>query len=158
MITPLQPREFFTGLWKGTGHFRLYSILRWFVPDQQVEYQGKTTWLSDSLWLASEAYQLSQAGATNRITYIRIVGPARLHMTCDDIPGGADILLHDRGFKCTPYLFRSPFAGRTITVKCIDEAILDQDGVLHDHIKMYYGGVHLASMNMSIHIDRGSSA
>ncbi len=158
MITPLQPGEFFTGVWHGTGEFRLHSILHWFVPDQHVEYQGQTTWLSDTLWMATEEFRLSRAGPTSRITYIQIIGPERLHMTCDDIPGGADILLHDRGFKLTPYLFRSPFAGRYLTVKCFDEAELDEKGILHDHIKMYYVGIHLASMTMSINIDRGHSA
>jgi hypothetical protein len=155
MVTPLQPREFFTGVWSGRGEFCLHSVLRWFVPNQDVIYKGQTTWLSDTLWKATEEYQLSHAGPTSRITYIQIIESGRLHMICDDIPGGADIILHEHGFKFTPYLFRSPFAGRYITVKCIDEAILDEDGILHDRIKMYYGGIHLASMKMSIIIDRG---
>jgi hypothetical protein len=75
-------------------------------------------------------------------------------MTCDDIPGGADILLHDQGFHFTPYLFRSPFAGRHLLVKCIDEAQLDEHGVLHDRIRMDYAGLHLATMTMTIVIDR----
>jgi hypothetical protein len=91
MITPLQPRAFFKGFWQGKGEFRLHSILHWFIPDQQVEYQGTTTWLSDSLWMASEEFRLSQVGPTSRVTYIQIIGPDRLHMTSDDIPGGADI-------------------------------------------------------------------
>jgi hypothetical protein len=156
MVTPLQTRDFFTGLWIGTGEFRLHSVLRLFVPNQVVSYQGQTTWLSDTLWKATEEFTLSHEGSRNRITYIQIIEDDRLHMTCDDIPGGADIILHERGFRFTPYLFRSPFAGKHITVKCLDEAILDEQGVLHDHIKMYYGGIHLASMNMSITIDRST--
>ena len=156
MITPLHPKLVFTGVWRGTGEFRLHSILHWFIPDQQVEYQGTTTWLSDTLWMASEQFQLSQAGPTSRVTYIQIIGSDRLHMTSDDVPGGADILLHERGFSFTPYLFRTPFAGRYLTVKCFDEALLDEQGVLHDQIKMYYAGIHLASMDLAIQIDRGN--
>ncbi len=119
-----------------------------------VEYQGQTTWLTDTMWMAVEKFQLHQAGPTSRITYIHIIGPERLHMTCDDIPGGADMLLHNGGFKFTPYLFRTPFAGRYLTVRCHDEALLDKDGVLHDHIKMVYAGIQLATMSMSITIKR----
>lgn len=39
-------------------------------------------------------------------------------------------------------------------VKCIDEAQLDENGVLHDKIKMYHAGIHLATMTMAIVIDR----
>ena len=157
MITPLQPKEFFTGLWLGKGEFRLHSVLHWFVPDQHVEYQGRTTWLSDKLWVASEEFRLSHAGPFSRTTFIRILGPERLHMTCDDVPGGADILLHEQGFQFTPYLFRSPIAGSHLLVKCIDEAQLDEYGVLHDKIMMYYAGLHLATMTMAIVIDRNAT-
>jgi len=154
MITPLHPEEFFTGIWLGKGEFCLRSFLHWFVPNQAVEYQGWTTWLSDTLWMATEEFRRSHAGASQRTTFLRIVGPGRLHMTCDDVPGGADILLHDHGFQFTPYLFRSPFAGRYLLVKCLDEAHLDENGVLHDEVKMYYAGIHLATMTMAIVIDR----
>jgi hypothetical protein len=156
MITPLQPEKFFTGLWSGKGEFRLHSILRLYARDQAVEYRGTTAWLSESLWMATEEFRLSQARPMARTTFIQIVEPGRLHMTCDDMPGGADIFLHDRGFRFTPYLFRSPVAGGHMLVRCIDEARLDEVGVLHDKIKMYFAGVHLATMTMAIVIDRGT--
>jgi len=127
------------------------------VPDQHVAYQGRTTWLSETLWMATEEFRLSFAGPVFRTTYIRILGPVRLHMTCDDIPGGADILLDGRGFKFTPYRFRSSFGGGHVTVQCIDEAQLDGHGVLHDKIKMYFAGIHLATLTMAIAIDRSPS-
>jgi hypothetical protein len=156
MVTPLQTRDFFSGVWTGTGEFRLHSMLRLFVPNQSVSYHGQTTWLADTLWKATEEFALSREGVRKRITYIQIIADDRLHMTCDDIPGGADIILHENGFRFTPYLFRSPFAGKHITVRCLDEAILDEEGVLHDQIQMYFGGILLASMNMSITIDRNT--
>jgi hypothetical protein len=156
MLTPLQIRDFFTGVWTGMGEFCLHSVLRLFVPNQAVRYQGQTTWLSDTLWKATERFTLSQEGSIHRTTYIQIIEDDRLHMTCDDIPGGADIILHEKGFRFTPYLFRSPFAGKHITVKCLDEAILDEQGELHDQIKMYYGGIQLASLNLFITIDRST--
>jgi hypothetical protein len=78
-------------------------------------------------------------------------------MTCDDVPGGADILLHERGFRFTPYLFRTPVARRHMLVRCIDEASLDDQGILHDTIKMHDAGIHLTTMTMAIVIERGPS-
>ena len=141
----------------GKGEFRLHSILRWLVPDQDVAYQGRTTRPSDTLWIVTEETGLSLAGPIPRATYVRILGPERLHMTCDDIPGGADILLDGRGFKFTPYRFRSSFGGGHVTVRCIDEAQLDAHGVLHDKIKMSFAGIHMATLTMAITIDRSPS-
>jgi len=154
MITPLQPREFFTGLWRGQGELCMRGILRWLVRNQQVRYQGRTTWLSEKVWIAAEEFHLSGAGAVTRTTFLQWVAPLRLHMTCDDVPGGADILLHERGFRFAPYLFRSPLAGGHLTVRCRDEVRLDEDGALHDEIRMSYVGIHLATMSMRIEIDR----
>jgi hypothetical protein len=156
MITPLQPEKFFTGQWTGKGEFRMHSILRLVVPDQTVQYKGYTDWLTDNLWMATEEFRLSRAASIHRTTFLQIVEPGRLHMTCDDVPGGADILLHESGFRLTPYLFRTPVAGRHMFVRCIDEASLDDQGVLHDTIKMYSAGIHLATMTMAIVIDRAT--
>lgn len=78
-------------------------------------------------------------------------------MTCDDIPGGADILLEGRGFKFTPFRFRSSFGGGHVSVRCIDEAQLDEHGVLHDKVRMYIAGIPLATLTMAIAIDRSLS-
>lgn len=42
-------------------------------------------------------------------------------------------------------------------VRCIDEASLDDQGILHDTIKMHDAGIHLATMTMAIVIERGPS-
>jgi hypothetical protein len=158
VITPLEPEKFFMGVWTGKGQFRPRSLLRLFVPDQSVEYEGRTTWLTDSLWMATERFALSHAGSSSRITFIRILEPGRLHMTSDDVPGGADILLDAKGFRFTPYLFRSPVGRGHMVVRCLDEARLDERGILHDTIRMYYAGMHLATMAMAIEIDRRKRA
>jgi hypothetical protein len=154
MITPLNPREFFTGKWIGKGKFQLHSIFHWLIPDQSIEYVGKTQWITDDLWISIEEFKLSQSGSTNRTTYIQRTGEESLHTTCDDIIGGADIHLREDGFNFTPYYFRSPVGKGFIIVKCIDNAILDTNGILHDQIKMYFGILHLATMNMEINILR----
>lgn len=154
MITPLQPQQFFRGIWRGRGHFRLHNFLRIFVPDQSIDYIGKTRWFSDDFWISEEEFTLSHSGKLNRITYISNVGNNRLHTTCDDILGGADIILREDGFSFTPYYFRSAFGNNFLLVKCIDNAILDKQGAVHDKIKMYYRGIHLATMSMVITIDR----
>jgi hypothetical protein len=154
MITPLQPRQFFTGMWSGKGELRPRSVLAWVMGVQGVAYQGRTTWLSETVWMAEELFTLSRTGPVTRTTFLRIVAPDRLHMTCDDVPGGAEILLRTDGFHFSPYLFRSAIAGGHLTVRCLDQARLDERGVLHDEIRMYYSGIQLATLSMTITIDR----
>jgi len=154
MITPLQTKRFFSGVWLGKGKFRLHSILHWLIPDQTIEYKGQTQWLTDDLWISNEVFKLSHSGESHRRTNIHIIEPKRLHSTCDDILGGADIILSEKGFRFTPYLFRSPFGRSYLLVKCIDSAEIDKNGIVHDTIKMYYHGFHLATMTMEIKIDR----
>jgi hypothetical protein len=154
MITPLNPREFFTGKWIGNGKFQFHSIFHWLIPDQSIEYIGKTQWINDELWISFEEFKLSKSGTTNRTTYIQRTGQKSLHTTCDDIIGGADINLREDGFSFTPYLFRSPMGKKFIIVKCIDNAKIATNGILHDQIKMYYANLHLATMNMEIRIFR----
>ncbi len=121
MISPLEPTKFFKGIWTGKGEFRPRSLLRLFIPDQAVEYRGITIWLTDTLWMAQEEFRLSVAGRSSRMTFMSIIGPGRLHMTSDDVPGGADILLSDTGFRFTPYLFRSRLGRGYIVARCLDE-------------------------------------
>lgn len=154
MITPLSPEKFFTGIWRGKGEFHLHSFLRMFVPNQTVEYQGTTRRYSNDFWVSKEIFRLSHSGESQRTTYIQCVGQNRLHTTCDDIPGGADMLLREDGFSFQPYNFRSSLGKGYILVKCIDNATLDENGRLHDTILMYYGGLHLATMKMTISIER----
>jgi hypothetical protein len=154
MITPLSPDKFFKGIWHGKGEFCLHSVISWFIPNQTIEYQGKTRWYSDDFWVAQEIFKLSHSGDLQRTTYVQRIGPDRLHTTCDDILGGVDILLREDGFSFSPYYFRSQFGKEYFLVKCIDNAILDENGILHDKIFMYYGGLHLATMKKTISIER----
>ncbi len=156
MVTPLQHWLFFKGIWRGKGQFRLHGLLRFFVPDQTIDYIGRTHWFSDDFWISEEDFTLSHSGEIHRTTYIRNLGNNRLHTTCDDILGGADILLREDGFSHTPYSFRSAFGRRYLLVECLDDATVDQQGGVHDVIRMLYAGVHLATMRMDITIDRGN--
>jgi hypothetical protein len=150
MITPLNPREFFTGKWIGNGIFQLHGIFQLLIPDQSIEYIGQTKWITDEFWISIEEFKLSQSGSTNRTTYIQRTGEKSLHTTCDDIVGGADIHLRENGFSHNPCYFRSPMGKGFIVVKCIDNAMLNENGILHDQIKMYYAGLHIATTNIEI--------
>ena len=82
--------------------------------------------------------------------FAELVGPDRVHITADDMPLGADITLHERGFKFTPYHTLGAYreGGRVHRLKCFDECRLDDEGFLHDTIEMYYWGFPVATMRI----------
>jgi hypothetical protein len=154
MVTPLQPKEFFTGIWKGEGELRLHPLLRWVMPKEQIRFSGQPVWLSDTVWVVKERFEFSSGDVISRKMFVEVGGPDRLHVTADDMPLGADIILHEKGFRFTPYYIWSRYKGRRWRLKCIDENLIDKTGTIHDTIKMFLFGLPVATMRLTIRVDR----
>ena len=110
-VTPLQPKKFFTGTWKGEGELSPHPLLRWLIPKERVCFSGRSVWLSETTWVVKESFKFSSGNAIARTMFVEIAGPVRLHVTADDMPLGADIILHEKGFRFTPYYIRSLYKG-----------------------------------------------
>jgi len=48
MLTPLQPKEFFRGVWKGDGELVPHPLLRWFAARERISFSSECLWLSDN--------------------------------------------------------------------------------------------------------------
>lgn len=153
-ITPLQPKKFFTGIWKGEGELCPHPLLRLLMPEEQIRFSGQPIWLSDTLWVVKERFEFSSGEVIERSMFVEIVGPERLHVTADDIPLGADIILHEKGFRFTPYYTWSYYKGRRRRLRCIDENMIDESGTIHDTIKMFFFGLPVATMHLRVTVDR----
>ena len=77
-----------------------------------------------------------------------------MHITADDMPQGADIFLYEKGFSFTPYYILGDFGGRKWKLRCLDENKIDDDGIVHDKIEMFYFGVRVAEMRLTVTIER----
>ncbi len=82
--------------------------------------------------------------------FVEIVGPDRLHVTADDMPMGADIILRDNGFRFTPYYIWFEHRGRRWQLKCFDENIIDEKGTIHDTIRICFFGVQVATLLLRV--------
>ena len=82
--------------------------------------------------------------------FCQLVAPGRIHCTADDMPLGADNLLHDRGFRFAPYyaLGAHRDGGRLYPLRCRDECRLDDGGFLHDTIIMYSWGFPVVTLRI----------
>ena len=152
--TPLQPREFFGGIWNGEGTIRPHPLVRWLFPIDRFSFTSQAIWLSDAVWMVEEEYQFSSGDAMNRRMFVRRTSHDRLHVTADDMPLGADILLEATGFSFTPYYVESPYRGRRWRLRCVDDCKLDENGVVHDMNKMYFHGILVCTMDLVITIKR----
>ena len=89
-----------------------------------------------------------------RRMFVEIIGKNRLHVTADDMPLGADITLHEKGFYFTPYLIWFHYKGRRWRLKCMDENMIDDSGVINDRIRMFFMGFPIATMHLAVKVDR----
>jgi hypothetical protein len=150
MVTPLQPREFFRGLWTGDGELIPHPLLRWLVPRQPFRFTSEPVWLSETTWQVRDRMEFFSGRLIERRMFAELVAPDRIHVTADDMPLGADILLHARGFRFTPYYVLGAYkdGGRLYRLRCLDECRLDDGGFVHDTIGMYYWGMRVATMRI----------
>ena len=150
MVSPLQPREFFSGTWNGEGELVPYSIPRLLVPKEHIRFSSQPIWLSDTVWMVKESFQFSSGRLLLRTMFVEIIGPTRLHVTADDMPGGADIMLLENGFRFTSYYVWAEHRGIRWELKCSDENTIDQSGTIHDTIKMSFYGIPVATMYLRV--------
>ena len=129
-------------------------MLRWFKPKEHIRFSSQPVWLSDTVWVVRERFEYSSGDVIARTMFVEIVGPDRLHVTADDMPLGADIILHEKGFRFTPYFIWSRYKGRRWRLRCTDENLIDEDGIIHDTIKMFFFGFPVATMRLAIRADR----
>ena len=146
MITPLQPREFFKGYWHGEGQLIPNPVLRLVQPRQRILFSSSAHWLSDTIWLVKDRMEFSSGWICERKMFAELVAPDRIHVTADDMPLGADIILQEHGFRFTPYHAWGSFHGKLYRMRFHDECLLDKDGYIQDTIRMYYFGFHVATM------------
>src|SRR5215472_11957504 len=110
--TPLQPREFFDGAWKGEGELRYRGILGLIRRPNRFRYANYGRWLSNTRKEFEDCFDFDSGLVLRSSFTAEIADERRLHVACDDMPGGADILLSESGYTYTPHTIltrRGPF-------------------------------------------------
>ena len=154
MVTPLQPRDFFSGTWQGEGELLPHALLRWSQRRDTIRFSSSTEWLSDTVWIVRDRMEYGSGEAIDRTMFAQLVAPDRIHVTADDMPLGADIELHERGFRFTPYLAWIEYRGRRFRLKCFDDNVLDDEGMIHDTVRLYWYGLPVATIRIHIRVER----
>ena len=148
MITPLQPKKFFRGMWAGEGELIPHFLLRWLLPREKISFSSEMVWLTDTIWIVEDYFEFSIRGVLERKMFAELTAPDRLHLTADDLPLGADVLLHEQGFTFAPYFLFAKNRGKVYRLRCHDECSINEKGYLHKTIRMYYRGFPVATIRL----------
>jgi hypothetical protein len=140
--------EFFRGTWVGDGELTTHLLLRWFAPNERLHFTCATVRVSDSAWIVTDRIAFSSGEVIDRKMHAELVAPDRIRVTADDMPEGADVLLHESGFRFTPYDIVVRHRGLTLRVRCLDENTVDRDGFIHDLVRIYFFGFPVAVMRI----------
>ena len=157
-MTPLQPRDFFSGVWVGEGELRPARWLRWLLPTERVRAVSRPRWTSDRSWQVAERFEFSRSPAIEREMAVEIVGPDRLRVTAADMPGGAEIELFEHGFRFTPYLVEATRFGLKWRLRCRDDSRIRSDRLIENLIHMSWLGVPVMTMDVVIERRAGEAA
>ena len=153
-ITPLEPRKFFSGIWRGTGEMLPSRLNGWFLRREEVRFESRPLWLSEVTWKVEESFEFSSGKIIERRMFAELVTFNSVRITAEDMPQGAEIILHEHGFSFTPYYILGDFAGRKWRLRCLDNNRLDEKGIIHDEVKMFYFGLPVAEMKLTVRVER----
>ena len=146
IVTPLQPKDFFRGVWQGEGQLLPHPLVRWLLPPERIRFSSEAVWLSETVWLVKDRSEFSSGRILERKMFAELIAPTNIHLSADDMPFGADVYLHERGFDFSPYYILAPHHGRVFKLRCYDRCSLDEAGRIHDVIRMYWYGFPVARM------------
>ncbi len=106
------------------------------------------------MWKVAELFEFSAGKRIDRKMFADLVASNKVHITAADMPRGADITLHEKGFSFSPYHILGEFSGRHWKIRCLDDNRLDENGIIHDRIEMFYLGLRVAEMRLTVRVER----
>jgi hypothetical protein len=148
VLSPLRPREFFSRPWSGTGE--LVPTLLPGRRERRFRFRSECEFLHDEEWVVHDTMQFEDGETSVRTMRARLVAPDRIETTAEDMPGGTEVHLEERGFRFRPYRLVVPLGRARLRVRCRDRCWLDGDDVLHDEIEMRFMGAVVARITMRL--------
>ncbi|MGH2763279.1 MAG: hypothetical protein ACRDL4_02185 [Thermoleophilaceae bacterium] len=62
--------------------------------------------MSDEEWIVHDTMEFEDGESSLRTMRARLISPDRIETTADDMPGGTEVQLEERGFSFRPYLLK----------------------------------------------------
>jgi hypothetical protein len=152
--SPLDARRFFAGRWRGQGELVPHGPARVVLARTQVQLEGRGEWLSETVWRVHERFALGGGFGFERRMFMEQTGPGRVHATADDMPLGAEIELDAGGFSFRRFRSWLVYRGVRIRLGCTSETRVAADGVMHAAIHLDLWRIPVATLRLTIHVER----
>jgi hypothetical protein len=143
-LIPMRPRDFFGRAWTGRGELTYWPL--WLWRPRGFEFQREVDWISDEVWLARDTVRFDDGEVEAHDMVARMAGPDRVHVMGDDVPGGADMLLAEGGYRMAPYRFAVRVGPVRFGLRGHDEVRREADGSLDWTIRFTWLGMPVARL------------
>lgn len=147
-LAPLRPREFFEGAWRGEGELVLWPFFLWRRFPLRFEARREFTWFSDDAWLMDDVATFRRGWIEHRRRFFHLESPNRIHVSADDVPGGAELLLEEGGYRISPYKLVVPAGPLRFALRCREEHRLTADGTIVDSMALRWCGLPVAQFTI----------
>jgi uncharacterized protein DUF3833 len=144
-LSPLRPREFFSRPWAGGG-----ELIPRLMGARRFRFRSRCDFLGDEEWIVHDTMEFEDGKTSQRTMRARLVAPDRVEVTADDMPGGTELQLEERGFRFRPYVLKVPVGPLRIRMRCSDRCWLDDADVLHDEIELRVLRVPIGQITMRL--------
>jgi hypothetical protein len=143
---PARPRDFFGPAWEGEGEITPWAPWQRRLLAVRFRFTRRSTFHTDELWTVDDTAYLPGGRTLRRRNFCQLVGPARVHVTADDMPDGADVVLVEGGYRISSYKVLVPVGPLRFTLRCRDQGRMEPDGTLVDTITFRWLGLPMGRM------------
>jgi hypothetical protein len=146
-LIPMRPRDFFGRAWAGRGELTFWPYRLWQRAPRRFELRREVDWVTDQVWLVRDVVRFDDGEVEAHDMVARLDGPDRVHVMGDDVPGGTDLLLDQRGYRMTPYRFTVPVGPLRFALRPRDEVrMVGDDGALEWTVHFRWLGLPMARL------------
>jgi uncharacterized protein DUF998 len=140
-LVPVRPRDFFGRGWAGRGEVTASPAFLWRHFPLGIDFRRETRWLSDEAWVVDDTTTFDSGFVLARRMVCVMDGPDRVQVTADDMPGGAELVLSEGGYRVRPYKLHFPIGPIRFTLTCHDRVQEQPDGALDWTIDFRWHGL-----------------
>jgi hypothetical protein len=141
VLVPVRPREIFGRGWDGRGHVTLWPPFLWRRLALPVHFRREAHPLSDESWVFTDTTTFANGRSIVRPMICLMEDPGRVKVVAEDMPGGAELVLSEGGFRMRPYRYTFPLGPIGITLTCHDRVRVVGDGSLDYTIAFRWHGL-----------------
>jgi hypothetical protein len=141
VLVPVRPRDFFGRAWAGRGAVTLYPGFVWRRFPLRVEFRREARAIGDDSWAFTDTTTFANGQSFVRRMIFLMEDPDRVQVIAEDMPGGAELVLTEGGFRLRPYRWTYPLGPVGITFTCHDRVREVGDGSLDWTISFRWHGI-----------------